>query len=322
MLLCSLLSLSSFAQQRTVTGKVLNSTDNTPVAGATVSVKGTNVATQTGADGSFTLSAPTSASTLVISFVGFESQEVGIGNGTDVAVSLRSNTASLNEVVVTGYTAQRKKDIVGSVSVVNVEDMKSAPAANLAAQLQGRAPGVVVSTQGQPGAGAVVRVRGFSSFENNPPTYIVDGVPTQDVAFLNPNDVESMQVLKDAAAASIYGVRAANGIIVITTKQGRAGRTSVSYENYVGFQKVTDKMMPDMLNNQQYIDYLNRIGKTGDKHVVFGNYGSYAVPDRIVVSNTFKGGLPASDPRAAANLYSLAPGSVYQIYNTDAGTNW
>ena len=139
------------------------------------------------------------------SFVGFEQREIAVGNQNSLNVSLAASTSNLNEVVVTGYTTQRKKDIIGAVSVVSANDLKATPASNLAVQLQGRAAGVTVSSAGEPGAGAVVRIRGFASAGNNDPLYIIDGVPTDDPSKINPNDIESLQVLKDASSASIYG---------------------------------------------------------------------------------------------------------------------
>jgi len=307
--------------QRTVKGKVTGP-DAKPVFGATVAVKNTNVATTTDADGSYSITLPANSNILVFSYVGYDVSEVSAA-GDQVDVVMKLQTSTLNEVVVTGYSTQRKKDIIGAVSVVDVGDLKTNPSSNLAVQLQGRASGVVVSSTGAPGAAAVVRIRGFQSFGNNDPLYIIDGVPTQDPSTLNPQDVESMQVLKDATAASIYGTRAANGVVIVTTKQGKAGRTQISYEAFYGFQKITDEMIPDLLNSQQYIQYLTQTTAAGNKHVVFGNFGSYAVPDRIVVSNAFKGGVAASDPRANPDLYSLVPGSIYQIYQTTPeGTDW
>jgi TonB-linked SusC/RagA family outer membrane protein len=323
---CLFLAAVSFAQ-RTVTGRVTDPS-NSGVSGATVSVKGTTTATVTGANGDFSIAVPNNNATLVITSVGFEAQEIPVGSQTTVPVSLRTTAGSLNEVVVTGYSTQRKKDIIGAVSVINTEQLTSQPSANLAAQLQGRAAGVVVSSTGQPGSPAVVRIRGFQSFRNNDPLYIIDGVPTSDPSLLNPQDIESIQVLKDATSASIYGTRAANGVIIVTTRQGRAGRVQVIYEGYAGVQQITDKMKPELLNNAEYIQYLDRTTlfnadpTKNYKHPVFGPKGSFTIPERIIVSSAFKGGTSASDPRADPSKYSLVPGSVYQIYNTNAGTNW
>jgi TonB-dependent starch-binding outer membrane protein SusC len=310
------------AQSRNVSGKVL-APDNQPVAGATVVVKGTNTATQTGIDGLFTLAVPNTNSVLVVTSVGFDPQEVTIGENLNITVTLKFSTSSLNEVVITGYTAQRKKDIIGAVSIVKTEDLQVTPAANLAVQLQGRAAGVVVSSAGEPGAMAVVRIRGFASAGNNDPLYIVDGVPTTNPAIINPMDIESLQILKDATSASIYGARATNGVIIITTKQGKSGRSNIVYDSYVGTQKITKGMIPDMINTEQYIEYLTRTNAAGFSHRVFGNYGSLSVPDFIVVSNAFKGGLPSSDPRTNPDLYNSEIGaSFHQILATSEGTDW
>ncbi|MEY2917437.1 MAG: hypothetical protein RIS73_1151, partial [Bacteroidota bacterium] len=211
MLLCT----ATFSQKN-VTGKVTNSVDNQPIAGATVVVKGTTTATATGTDGGFTISVPTGKNILVITSTGFDEVQVDVSKTATVAASLKIRTGNLNEVIVTGYSTQRKKDIIGAVAVVDMEDLKSTPAANIGAQLQGRATGVTVSGSGAPGSPAVVRIRGFQSGGNNEPLYIIDGVPTQDGSIINPQDVESMQVLKDGTATAIYGTRGANGVVIIT----------------------------------------------------------------------------------------------------------
>lgn len=319
-LLFMLSSLSTFAQ-RIITGNVTGQ-NNQPASGATVTVTGTNVGTQTDANGNFSITVPQGKTSLTISYVGFEIQEVTLTAQSSVNVALKAANSSLSEVVVTGYTSQRKKDIIGSVSVVNTEDLKNTPAANLAVQLQGRAPGVTVSSAGEPGAGAVVRIRGFASAGNNDPLYVIDGVPTTDPSKINPNDIESLQVLKDASAASIYGARASNGVVIITTKQGKAGRTSVSYDSYVGTQVVTEGMMPEMLNTTQYLDYLQRTTTSTYTHPVFGKNGSFAIPDFYITSPSFKGGVAANDPRANAALYNVGAGNLYQISRTSQGTNW
>jgi TonB-dependent starch-binding outer membrane protein SusC len=312
MLLCT----AAFSQ-KTVTGKVTSSVDNQPLAGATVVVKGTTTATATGTDGGFTISVPSGKNTLVITSAGFNEVQVDVSKTANIDVALKLRTGNLNEVIVTGYSTQRKKDIIGAVSVVNVEDLKSTPSANLAAQLQGRATGVTVSGTGAPGSPAVVRIRGFQSIGNNEPLYIIDGVPTSDPSILNPQDVESLQILKDGTSAAIYGTRGANGVVIVTTKQGK-GKAQVSYETYIGTQAVTKKMRPDMLTTPEYIQYLNKSGAGAQP--VFGNPGSFSIPDYIVVSGAFKGGVAASDPRANPALYSVP---AYQILKTSPqGTNW
>ena len=304
--------------QKTVTGKV-NGADSKPLGGASITVKGTSVGTFTDNNGAFSLNVPAGKSTLVVSSIGYEAKEFDITSTSSLDVSLTATVSNLNEIVVTGYSSQRKKDIIGAVAVVNVAELKSTPSANLGAQLQGRATGVTVSGSGAPGSPAVVRIRGFQSGGNNEPLYVIDGVPTSDASIINPQDVESMQVLKDGTASAIYGTRAANGVVIITTKQGRAGRSVLSYDSYIGVQNVTKSMRPEMLNNQEYIEYLKRSGATS--HPVFGTAPNFSLPDYIVVSSAFKGGVSAGDPKANPDLYSLSP--LYQILKTSPqGTDW
>ncbi len=227
-----LLFVFAASAQKQVSGTVKE--NNNPVVGATVEVKGTNVATITGPQGTFIINLPAGKSILVISYVGLETQEVNVGDRTTVDIIMVAVNTTLNEVVVTGYTSQAKKDITGSVAVVKVSDMKSIPAANASSQLQGRVAGVTVTTDNRPGTESSVKIRGFSSFGDNAPLYIVDGIPVGGIGGLNPNDIETMQVLKDAAAASIYGARASNGVIIVTTKKGRSGGAKVAYNMYYG----------------------------------------------------------------------------------------
>ncbi len=315
------LHLTTIAQ-KPVTGKILNNKDKQPVQGATVVVKGTNSGTQTDAEGAFKITVPNDNSVLVVTAIGYERMEIETAGKTSITAEVNATTASLNEIVVTGYTSQRKKDLIGAVSVVNAKDLQATPASNLAVQLQGRAAGVTISSSGEPGAGAVVRIRGFASAGNNDPLYIIDGVPTDDPSKLNPNDVESLQVLKDASSASIYGARASNGVVIVTTKQGKAGRSSLSYDSYVGKSVVTQKMIPDMLNTTQYLEYLQKTTPSTYVHPVFGQNGAFKIPDFYITSPGFKGGVSASDPRANPDLYNIGAGNLYQISKTSPGTLW
>ncbi len=240
-----------------VTGKVVNERGE-PMLGVTVSVKGTKTATQTAEDGSFSIAVPSSNSVLVFTNVGFERLELPLnGKTTTIMVSMKAATSSLNEVIVTGYSSQRKKDITGAVSVVKVSDLLTTPSPNVTSQLQGRASGVTITNDNLPGNGAIVRIRGFASFSGQPggndPLYIIDGVPG-DVAALNPADIESIQVLKDAASGSIYGARASNGVLIITTKRGRAGGAKITYDAYYGNQDPGKGYTSQMLNPQGNAD--------------------------------------------------------------------
>ena len=305
-----------------VTGLVTD-TSSKPLAGANVNVKGTSKGTSTDANGKFEIKVPSQKSVLVVSFTGYTPMESRVGTNTNISIQLLQQPGSLNEVVVTGYTAQRKKDIIGAVTVVNTEDLKSTPSANVGAQLQGRASGVTVSTTGDPGSTANVRIRGFSSYGNNSPLYVIDGVPTTDASRLNPQDVETMQVLKDASSASIYGSRAANGVIIVTTKHGKGVRTSVSFDSYFGVQAIPYNNVPEMMGNEDLIKYLTLT--TGDTYIdpFFGKHGSFSVPEYYVVSNSFKGGVSGSDPRANPDLYTIADyNNIYQIAKSSPGTDW
>src|SRR5882724_309013 len=229
-----LLTCGVFAQG-IVAGKVVNKADNQPIAGATIKVRGSKLITQSGADGTFSINLPKSSATLEITVIGYDRQELAVTAGSPAGtIGLTAAPTLLNDVVITGYTAQRKKDITGSVSVVNVADMKQTPSGSTEALLQGQASGVTVFSTGQPGGASVVQIRGITSAGNASPLVIIDGVPG-NMHDLNVNDIQSIQVLKDAGAAAIYGVRGSNGVIIITTKKG-SGAMKLSYDAYIGTQ--------------------------------------------------------------------------------------
>lgn len=228
----------SFAQERTVTG-IVKDEAGTPMPGVNVVLKGSAMGTATDVDGRFAIAVPNDNTTLVFTFVGYTSSEVVVGSRTSIDINLSPDVTSLSEVVVTGYTTQRKRDITGAVSVVKVDEMQVVQAPSIAQKLEGRASGVTISTSGEPGEGTNVRIRGLGSFtQGNDPLWIIDGVRSFDKGnnWLNPNDIESIQVLKDASSASIYGSAASNGVIIVTTKKGKPGRTKVSYNGYAGVQ--------------------------------------------------------------------------------------
>jgi TonB-linked SusC/RagA family outer membrane protein len=312
------------AQERVVTGKVTDE-NGSPMPGINVLVKGTARGTATDVDGKYSLSVPGEDAVLVFTFVGYSSIEQPVSGRTSMDVQMNPDVTTLSELVITGYTVEKKADIIGSVAVVNQAQLLSTPASNLSSQLQGRAAGVTVSGNGEPGSAAKIRIRGFSSFGSNDPLYVVDGVPTEDASKLNPQDIESVQILKDATSASIYGARAANGVIIVTTKKGKAGTTKISYDGYAGVQKVPASVIPDMLNTEQYRDYLQRTNSSGNNNV-FGTYPNLVTPAWIVLNKTsntpFKGGVGASDPRADAGNYVYDLDNPYQIMQTSAGTNW
>ena len=315
----------AFGQARTVTGRILGA-DGTPVAGASVTVNGTTTGTQTDASGNFSISVPSARNALTVSSVGFETQNLEIGRNNSVNAMLRTSASNLNEIVVTGYSAQRKKDITGAVSVVKVDELKSTPAGNAEVQLQGRAPGVTVITSNQPGDGASVRIRGFSSLgAGNNPLYIVDGVPAGGLGSISSEDIESMQVLKDAASASIYGARASNGVIVITTKKGKNGPAKISYDTYFGTQDPGKGL--DLLNSQEYAQLVFLAYKnsgqalSGTLASLYGTGQTPVLPDYILPTGA-KEGDPSVDPSKYKLNYDNIPSSYLITRANKAGTNW
>ncbi len=312
---------SANAQERTVTGRITDD-NGEGLPGVNVIIQGTTNGTVTDIDGNYRISLP-DGGTLVYSAVGFATQTIAPGARGVVDVQLDVDVQELTEVVVTGYSSERKADIIGSVAIIDTEELLSTPSANVAGQLQGRAAGVVVSDDGRPGNGAKVRIRGFTSFGQSNPLYIVDGVPTKDPSKINPNDIESVQVLKDATSASIYGARAAQGVIIITTKGGEKGSLKLNYDMYTGTQRVPQSSIPDMLDTEEYLEYLQRNNNADFIHPVFGPMSGASIPDRIVVSPGFKGGASSSDPRAATSNQDLSDyGAAYQVMETSPGTNW
>jgi TonB-dependent starch-binding outer membrane protein SusC len=228
------------AQERVVSGMVTDE-NGSSMPGVNVLVKGTSTGTATDSDGNFKISVGGGdQSTLVFTFVGYATAEIIVGARSVVNIQLTPDVQTLTELVVTGYSSQRKADITGAVAVVDAESLKAVKGANIGQQLAGRAPGVTISTNGGPGAESNIRIRGISSLTgSSDPLFIIDGVQIQgdkSLNGLNPNDIESMQVLKDAASSAIYGARANAGVIIITTKQGKAGKIKVNYNGYYGSQ--------------------------------------------------------------------------------------
>ncbi len=254
-----------------VNGKVLGQ-DGSPLAGATIHIKNSQYGATSGSDGSFTLTIPENA-VLVVSYVGYQVQEIDVNGRTSIIITLQASPTSLTDVVVVGYGTQRKADLTGAVSVVTSKDIANRPIIDAGEALQGKAAGVqVTSNSGKPGAGLSIRIRGASSISaGNDPLYIVDGIPTTDISEYNPSDIESISILKDAASASIYGTRAANGVVVITTKKGVAGKSKISASVYYGITSPT-KMLP-VLNAKQYQDYANELR------------GANTITDSLIQSN-------------------------------------
>lgn len=249
LLFCMQLSFTVYGQSQ-ISGKVISADDQMPVIGAIVKIKGSVSAIGTGLDGTFSIPAK-SADILVVSYMGYKTLEITIGNQTNIVVILTPAISTLDEVVVTGYSAQRKKDIAGSVAIVDMKGLKSVPSGSAMQALQGQASGVNVISSGVPGAASKILIRGVTSFGNTQPLVLIDGVQA-DLNNVSADDVESIQVLKDAGAAAIYGVRGSNGVIVVTTKKGKSGVPTISYDSYYGIQQPKSGEPLNQLNSQDF----------------------------------------------------------------------
>lgn len=269
----------------------ITDTSGTPLIGVNVIEKGTTNGTVTDMDGNFALEVNSSSSVLEFSYIGFQTQEVTVGSRTQFTIVMTEDTQSLDELVVVGYGTQAKKDITGSVAVVKAEDLLASTGSSASQQLQGKAAGVYIGQTGSPGSPTMVRIRGINTVNDNGPLYVIDGVSTrnQDLSSLNPNDIESMQVLKDASSAAIYGAQAANGVILITTKQGsKSGQPTLTYDGYFGIQKTTKSY--DLLNSADRLavewesqqNSFDLRGVTGvPEHAQFGKGATPQIPNYL-----------------------------------------
>ncbi|HWB91322.1 MAG TPA: TonB-dependent receptor [Puia sp.] len=317
---CSLLAQTPI----TITGRVTGKTDNQPVIGATVVVKGSRYATTTGTDGTFSLKVPKVTGTLQITAIGYDAYEVPLSGNPDVGeVKMTTSNSTLNDVIVTGYTAQKKKDITGAVAVVDIGDAKKVPSTSSEQLLQGQASGVTVLNSGAPGAPSTVFVRGVSNFGQTQPLYVVDGAQVQDMSFLNPNDIESITVLKDAGAAAIYGVSGGNGVVVITTKRGRSGKTTISYDAFFGTQRPLGGNVWNLMNPSQQSQLAFLAGDTATQKALYpGGAGTvpiygYHGPNSSGVTNDAS--ILSSyhyDPSDPKNDFLI------QKFATGSGTDW
>ena len=245
-------------QTITVKGQVVDQ-DGEPLIGATVKVKDSNAGAVTDVDGNFRITAPANA-ILVVSYVGYQDKEVAVrGRAIIESIQLSADETVLDQVVVVGYGTQKKADLTGSVSIVNADEMKKVSHSNISSMLEGKVAGVQITSDGQPGADPSVRIRGIGTFGAQAPLYVVDGVPMgTTIRDFSPNDIASIQVLKDASAAAIYGSRAANGVIIITTKNGQKEQPlKVEYKGYIGIDKISDDVY-DVMNADQYSQYLGQ----------------------------------------------------------------
>ena len=300
-----------------VSGQVVD-TDGEPLIGATVRVKGSDLGVITDLDGNFQVDAPAN-STLVISYVGFKDKEIAMGGRADLGViQLESDANILDQVVVVGYGVQKKADLTGSVAIVNAEEMKRVSNSNISTMLEGKVAGVQITSDGQPGADPAVRIRGIGSFGSTAPLYVVDGVPMgTTIRDFSPNDIETIQVLKDASAGAIYGSRAANGVVIITTKNGKKDQPlKVDYKGYFGIDVIPSSTY-DVMNADQYSQYLGQACLNSGTSLAAGyslnpETGRYQFQDGTNTNwfdEVFKTGI-----RQNHNI-NLSGGSAHSTYN-------
>lgn len=272
LVVCCLMLVASFAfgQERTVTGTVISAEDDLPIIGGNILVKGTSTGTVTDFDGKYEITVPDGDAVLVFSYTGMTAQEIVVGNQSVIDITLQTNTELLDEVVVIGYGTQKKSVVTGAIASVTAEEITQTPVLRVEQALQGRTAGVqVTSSSGQPGDALTVRIRGAGTTGSADPLYVVDGLPVGGIDYLNPGDIESIEVLKDAASAAIYGARAANGVVLITTKSGSEGKIQVGYDGYYGTQAPWRKLA--VLNAREYAIIQNEAAAASGFAIPFDN---------------------------------------------------
>ncbi|MBP7039070.1 MAG: TonB-dependent receptor [Bacteroidales bacterium] len=304
-------------QRISVAGRV---TDNTGAGlpGVNVIEKGTTNGTITNIDGGYSLTVSSAASVISFSFVGYTSQEITVGSMTSINVVLAETVSSLDEIVVVGYTTQVRKNLSGSISTVQDDALQAAvPAPSVMSRLQGQASGVTVSSANRPGGDAIIRIRGIGTINDSEPLYVIDGVPTSTGNNISANDIESISILKDAASAAIYGARGANGVIIITTKRGRAGQAAnIDFNFRSGVHMSANQY--DLLNPTEYMEavwlsFKNR--GVPPQHQQYGNGSTPVMPDYILPAGKMEG-----DPQVDPSRYSYPDETIYKA--NKEGTNW
>lgn len=319
---------TAFGQQVEVSGTVTGA-DGQPIPGVSILVLGTTTGTSTNIDGEYSLTVP-SDGTLVFSYIGYIRQEVAVGGRSVINIVLQESVALLDELIVTGYSTQRRADITGAVASIDIESASRVTSASVLQRLDGRVSGVTVDAGGSPGSRSTVRIRGISSFGNNEPLYIVDGTPVQDsfMNFLSPNDIESIQVLKDASAASIYGSRANNGVIIIETKKGQEGAPQVSVNIRTGMSTPVngyDKFLfTDALEYHQIVKAVHENAGLAVPRNTYGDPNNPSIP-RYIWPNDGQQQTNSLAPFGLTEddyVWGVAGRQQNQIMPGSAGTNW
>ncbi|RXG12011.1 TonB-linked SusC/RagA family outer membrane protein [Leeuwenhoekiella aestuarii] len=246
-----------FAQTKTITGTVKDPT-GMPLPGASVAVIGTNKGASTDFDGMFSIDGVANSDKLLITYVGFVEQELNVGSQTTFDITLEESAEALEDVVVVAYGSQSRTKVTGAISTVDSESIDALPVTNAEQALQGRAPGVTVTNAGAPGTTPNVRIRGLGTFGNNDPLYVIDGVIVGNLSGISPSDIESVSILKDASTTALYGSLGSNGVVLVTTKKGKQGRGTLTFNAYSGFQTIHKRY--DILNTDQYLQFASDVG--------------------------------------------------------------
>ncbi|MCH5599725.1 TonB-dependent receptor plug domain-containing protein [Niabella ginsengisoli] len=330
--LCTLFSIYyAHAQTKPISGTVTDE-KNAPIPNVSVVVKGASSGTTTNDDGKYTINAKT-GDVLEFSSIGYQSASLTIDASGAGNIVLNPDVSGLTDVVVIGYGTQRKKDLTGSVAVVDMNELKSQPSSSPVEALQGKATGVQIINDGSPGSTPQIRIRGFSTINNNDPLFVIDGMPyTGKLSWLNAEDIENMQVLKDASASSIYGSRANNGVVIITTKKGRKGPPKINLDIYYGTQRPNKNTFPEYMTPMQYAQNLyaafRNSGQTpGQEGTTGPNYGTDpnnpTLPEYLIAGSKNGQNITAADADPSKYRYTQNSSTFYQITKANqAGTNW
>ncbi|HLP72109.1 MAG TPA: TonB-dependent receptor [Bacteroidales bacterium] len=314
------LNLNSDFQQKAVTGKITDES-GTALAGVNVLEKGTTNGAISDANGTFKINVSSPNAVLTFSFIGYVTSEVTVGTSSTVNVTMKESVSTLDEIVVVGYTTQTRKSLTGSVSTVTSDAIQKETTANAITRLQGKAAGVNILNAKAPGGGANITIRGLGTINNNTPLFVIDGVPTKsNMSELNPDEIESLTVLKDASSAAIYGARGANGVILITTKRGAAGKTNVTFNARYGVSGFSRYY--DMLNTQEYGEMLWLEAKNmgvAPSNILYGKGEIPSIPDYIVPAGKMEG-----DALVDPSLYNHTPGTGFNNITkaNKEGTDW
>jgi TonB-linked SusC/RagA family outer membrane protein len=319
MFLLGIAYLAAFSQARTVTGTV-TSDDAEPLPGVNIVIQGTTQGAVTDMDGHYSIDVAGPEVVILFSYIGYTTVAIPVEDKSIIDPVLRADVTALDEIVVTGYTSMKRGDITGAVAIVDMDETNQITSASVLQKLEGRAAGVQVNVNGQPGSRNTVRIRGVSSFSDNDPLYIVDGVPieTAHLNYLNPNDIESMQVLKDPSTASVYGSRANNGVIIITTKKGKKGKARLSVDVNVGVQNPVNGL--DNIPIQDALDYHSIVKQSYENAGLAVPTNIYGDPNNPTIPNyTWPNDGVNQTMTVDESLYSWPD---YLIMPASAGTNW